>query len=89
MVEEDSAKVVAVRKDFILVRQVGSSGIDEVQAGEVILLRDLLGAEVLLDRDRKVGAALYRRVIGDDHALDAANAANSSDDSCGRDVSAI
>src|SRR5215210_6917616 len=34
-----------------------------------VLLGDLLGAEVLLDGHREVGAALDRRVVCDDHAL--------------------
>ena len=41
--------------------------------------RDLLRAQVLLDRDRVVGAALHRRVVGDDHALAARDPADAGD----------
>ena len=41
---------------------------------------DLLRAQVLLDRHRVVGAALDGRVVGDDHALAAADPADAGDD---------
>ena len=42
--------------------------------------RDLLRAQVLLDRHRVVRAALDRRVVGDDHALAAGDPADAGDD---------
>ena len=41
---------------------------------------DLLRAQVLLDRHRVVGAALDRRVVGDDHALAPRDPADPGDD---------
>src|SRR6185503_3454697 len=42
--------------------------------------RDLLRADVLLDRDRVVGAALHRGVVGDDQHLAAGDAADAGDE---------
>ena len=69
LVEEDPAEVVAVGKDLGLERQERAARVDEVDARQPVLLGDLLGAQVLLHRQREVGAALHRRVVGDDHAL--------------------
>ena len=69
LVEEDAAEVVAVGEDLVLQRQEGAAGVDEVDAREAVLLGDLLGAQVLLDRERVVGAALHGGVVGDDDAL--------------------
>ena len=51
--------------------------------GQPVLLGDLLRAQVLLDRQREVGAALHRRVVGDDHALAALDHPDARDDACG------
>src|SRR5580765_4996770 len=52
-----------------------------VDAGQLVLLGNLLGAQMLLHREREVGAALDRRVVGDDHALLALDDADPGDDS--------
>ena len=39
LVVEDAAEVVAVREDLVLERQVGAAGIDQVDAGQAVLLR--------------------------------------------------
>src|SRR3546814_5401036 len=46
-----------------------AAGVDRVHAGQVVLARDLLRAQVLLHRHREVGAALDRGVVGDHHDL--------------------
>ena len=69
LVVEDAAEVVAVREDLVLPRQEGAARVDQVDAGEPVLLGDLLGPQVLLHRERVVGAALDGGVVGDDHAL--------------------
>ncbi len=83
LVVEDAAEVVAVGKNLVLGRQVGAAGIDQVDAGQAVLCRDLLRAQVLLDRDREVGAALHRGIVGDDHAFDALHAADAGDHAAG------
>ena len=43
--------------------------IDQIDAGQPVLARDLLRAQMLLHRDRIVGAALDRGVVADDDAF--------------------
>ena len=80
LVEEDPPEVVAVGEDIRLHRKECASGVHEVDAGQPILRSDLLGAQMLLDRDRVVAAALHRRVIGHDHDLASRHAPNAGDD---------
>ena len=63
LIEKDAAKVVAVGKHVGLIRQVGAARVDEVDARQAVLRGDLLRAQVLLDGDRVVGAALRVCVI--------------------------
>jgi hypothetical protein len=80
LVVEDTAEVVAVREHVVLVRQVGAARVDQVDAGQVVLFRDFLGAQVLLDRHRVIGAALDGGIVTDDHAFLAGHAADAGDD---------
>lgn len=82
LVEENAAEMVAIRKHLILVGQIGAARVDQVHAWQVVLLRDLLRAQVLFDRQRVVGSALDRGVVADDHALHARDAANAGNDPC-------
>ena len=68
LVVEDPPEVVAVGKDLVLQRQECPAGVDEIDARQAILERDLLRAQMLLDRQRVVGAAFDGRVVGEDHA---------------------
>jgi hypothetical protein len=89
LVVEDAPEVVAVGKDLVLVRQVGATGIHQVDAGQTVFAGDLLGAQVLLDGEREIGAALHGRVVGDDHALPPGHAADPGDDPGRRDLAAV
>ena len=90
LVVEDAAEVIAVGKDLVLVGQVGAPAVDEVDARQPVLARDLLCAQVLLHRQRVVGAALDGGVVADDHALDARDPADAGDHAgTGRGVAAI
>ena len=80
LVEEDAAEMLAVGKHLGLVRQVGAAGIDQIDAGQPVLARDLLRAEMLLHRHRIVGAALHRGVVADDHDEPAGDAADAGDE---------
>ncbi len=80
LVVEDPPEVVAVGEDLGLQRQEGAARVDQVDARQVVLLGDLLGAQVLLDRHREVGAALHGGVVGHDHALASVDAADPGDD---------
>ena len=68
--------MLAIGEDLRLERQEGSAGVDEVDARQAVFERHLLRAEVLLDRDREVGPALHRRVVGDDQDFAAGHAAD-------------
>ena len=72
--------MVAVREDLRLKRQERTAGVDEVDARQMVLQSDLLRAQVLLHRERKVRAALDGRVVRDDHALPSLDDADPGDD---------
>ena len=80
LVEEDAAEMLAVGKHLGLVRQVGAAGIDQIDARQPVLARDLLRAQMLLHRHRIIGAALDRRIVADDHAFAALDAPDAGDD---------
>jgi hypothetical protein len=71
--------VLTIGKHLGLVRQIGTAGIDQINARQPILARDLLGAQMLLHRHGIVGAALDGRIVADDHAFAALDAADAGD----------
>ena len=89
LIVEDAAKVPLVRKDLVLQRQEGAAGIHHVDAGQIVLPRDILRAQMLLHRHRIVGAALDGRVVGDDDAFAARDAADAGDHARRMHVAAI
>ena len=89
LVVEDAAEVALVREDLVLQRQERAAGIHEVDAGQMVLARDLLRAQMLLHRHGVVGAALDGGVVGDDNAFAAADAADAGDQAGGMDVAAV
>ena len=68
LVVEDAAEVLAIGEDLGLQRQERAARVDQVDARQAVLERDLLRAQVLLHRERVVGAALHGGVVGDDTA---------------------
>ena len=68
--------MLAIGKNLSLQRQERSARVDEIDAGQAIVERDLLRADVLLDGDRVVGAAFDGGVVGDDQHLAARHAAD-------------
>ena len=76
--------MLAIGKDLRLQWEKRPSRVDEVETRQVVLQGDLLRAHVLLDGERIIGAALDGGVVGHDHALDAADAADPRDDAGGR-----
>ena len=81
LVVEDAAEVVLIREDLILHRQEGSSGVDQIDAGQMVLLSDLLRAQMLLHRHWEIGAALDRGIVADNHDLAAVHQTDAGDDS--------
>src|SRR5205823_12968543 len=72
-----------------LERQKRAAGVDEVEAGERVLLGDFLGPQMLLDGERKVRPALHRGVVRDDHAVAPFDDADAGDDSRTRRVPVV
>ena len=89
LVVEDATEVIAVREDLILQRQERAAGIDQIDARQAIVARDLLRPQVLLHRDGIIGATLDCGVVGDDHAIAPAHLADAGDDAGRCDVAAI
>ena len=86
LVEKDAAKVIAVWKHIVLVGQVGTTRVDQVNAGQVVLLRHFLRAQMFLDGHGVVGTALHGGVVAHNHAIYAIDAANASNHACARCV---
>ena len=61
-------------------RQVRAAGVDQIDARQPVLARDLLRAQVLLHGHGIVGAALDGGVVAHDHAFAALDAADAGDD---------
>ena len=76
LIVKDAAEMVAIGKDFVLAWQMGAAAIDEIDARQMVFLRDFLRAQMLLDGQRIIGAALDGCVIGDDDAFMAAYVSN-------------
>ncbi len=71
--------MVAVGEDLILQRQEGPAGVDQVDAGQAVLLGDFLRAQMLLHRHRVIGAALDGGIVGNDQAFHPGDAADAGD----------
>ena len=84
LVVEDPPEVLPVGEDLGLERQERAARVDEIDAGEPVLLGHLLRSQVLLHREREVRAALDGRVVRDDHALAALDDADARDDARAR-----
>ncbi len=81
--------MVAVGEHLVLHRQEGAAGIHQVHARQPILERDLLGAQVLLDRHRVVGAALDGGVVGDHDHVPAGHRRDPGDDPGAGGIAAV
>ena len=82
LVEEDTSEMLAIRKDLRLKRQERAAGIDEVDARQAVVERDLLRPHMFLDGDRVVRATLDGRIVRDDEHLAAGDAPDAGDDAC-------
>ena len=67
-------------EDLLLRGQVGAAGLDQVDQRQPVLPGDLHRPQRLLQRPRVARAAADRRVVGDQHALDALDHADAGDD---------
>ena len=69
LIVKNAPEVFAIGKDFGLQRQERAARIDEIDARQMILLGDLLRAQMFFDRHRIVRAAFDGGVVGDDDAV--------------------
>ena len=89
LVVEDAAEMLAIREDLGLQRQECATRVHEIDAGQPVLERDLLGAQVFLDRDRVVGPALDGRIVGDDDHFAAGDASDAGHQTRARRLVAV
>ena len=71
--------MITVGKHFILVRQIGATGIDEVDTWQIVCPGNFLGSKVLLHGNWKISATLHSRIVSNNHAfppLDTSNTCN-------------
>jgi hypothetical protein len=69
LIVEDAAEMPLVGENLVLLRQEGAAGIDHVDAGQIVLSRDILRTQMFLHRHRIIGAALDGGIVGDDDAF--------------------
>jgi hypothetical protein len=81
--------MLPVREDFMLLREEGSSRVNQIDARKPILKSDLLCAEVLLHGDWVVCAALDGCVVCHDDAPSSFDHPDSGDDARAGDFAAI
>lgn len=81
--------MVGVGEDFILQGQKCPARIDQVEAGQLVFGGNLLGAQVLFDRQWEVGAAFHGGVVGDDQHFAARDAPDAGDQACARGFAAV
>ena len=89
LVVENATEMVAIGKHLRLQGQEGAAGVHQIDAGQGVLQRDLLGAQVFLHRDGVVGSALDGGVVGHHDAFVPGDATDAGDDAAGRNVVAI
>ena len=89
LIVENPPKMVAIREHLVLVRQIRPAGIDQINAGQIVLLRNLLRAHMLLHRQRKIRAAFDGGVVADDDAFAPRHPANPGDHARRRNILAI
>ena len=80
LVVEDATEMIDIGKDFILQGQKRPARIDEIQAGQIILFGDLLGAQMLLDRHREIRPAFDSGIVGDDQHFAIGDTSDARDD---------
>ena len=80
LIVENAAEMLAIGKDIGPLRQVGPAGIDQVEAGQPVLARNLLRPQMLLHRHRIIGAAFDGGIIADDYTFASGDPADAGND---------
>src|SRR5581483_9086658 len=79
VIAKDAAKIILVRKNFILHWKKHTCGIDKVNNGKRALEGDALCADNFLGCLRKERTGFYRGIIGNNHAWNALDVAYARD----------
>ena len=83
IVTKDAAEIVLIRKDFILQGQEHTGRINQIDEGKMILQRNTLGPQDLLDGGGKEGTRFDGGIVCDDHEVAVLNLPNAGDDTSG------
>ena len=89
LVVEDAAEMPLVRENIVLLGQERTTGVDHIDARQIILAGNVLGPQMLLHRHRIVGATLDGGVVGNDHAFAPRDPSHARDDARRMHVSAV
>jgi hypothetical protein len=81
--------MLTVRKDLSLMWKVGAARINQIDARQVVLSRDLLRTQMLLDGQRKISPAFNSRVVRNDQHLSFGHAPNPGNDAGARRFAAV
>ena len=79
LVVKNAAKVVPIREHLVLIGQVGTTRVHQVNARQVVLLGDLLRAQMLFDGHGEISAAFDRGVVAHHHAVGAVHTPDAGD----------
>ena len=88
LIAENAAEMPDVGKHFVLHRQEGATGVNEVDARQVVFMGDGLRSDVFLDRHGVVRSTLDSGVVGNEEALASVDHADAGDDT-GRVCSSV
>ena len=78
--------MIFVRENFGLIREVAAATIDQINTGQAVLARNLLGARLFFTGHRVISAAFDRCVITDNHDLAARDASNTRNQPSARNI---
>ncbi len=78
--------LAALDEDLRLVIEVGAAGLDELDQRQLVLARDFLAAQLLLEPHRRGGAALDGAIRGGDEAAYARDIADAVDDAAAEHI---
>ena len=82
LIVKNPSEVIAIRKYFILIRQIGTTGIHQINTRQVVLLSNFLRAQMLFNRHRIIRTAFDRRIITDDHTFLPGDTTNTGNHAC-------
>ena len=86
LVEKNTAEMVTVRKHLVLIGEIRTTGINQVDTGQMVGVCDLLRAKMFLYCQWEIGTSFNRGVVRDDQTFAPLDTADTGDDTSGRYV---